>query len=230
MEPTLYEAFMQRLTEHALAPMCGPAWRVVAGTDLSHPVLGYPGNVAGRLTPELLRRWVSDDITTLGGSRWPDIAARALEDAWRDLNERYGSSTRRWRWGRVHALPLVHAFGRRRPLGVIFNAGKLNIGGSIDTVMATSHVPSDPFLTRLFAPSWRQVIDVGDWDACTGIHFPGQSGQPGSRHYRDLRGRWRENRQLPLHWSWDQVRRRARTNLRIVPASGVAERSGKQAA
>ena len=231
IEPTLYEAFMHRLAERALTPACGPAWRIVAGTDLSHPVFGYPGNIAGRFTPELLARWESDDTTTLAGSTWADAAGRALEDSWHDLRGRYGRATWRWRWGRVHAMPFLHTFGRRRPLGLIFNAGQLYVGGSMDSVMATSFLPREPFHTRLFAPSWRQVMDVGAWDACTGIHAPGQSGQPGSRHYRDLRRPWKDNRQLTLHWSWDQVRRNARTSLRIVPRAAVAaRRTGREAA
>lgn len=226
MEPTLYEAFMQCLAERALKPYCGPAWRVVAGVGLSHPVFGYPGNIVGRVTPELLRRWEADDVTTLGGATWADTVDGALEDGWNELRRRYGRSTRRWRWGRVHRIALAHPFGRRRLLGLVFNGGHVSVGGSMDTVMATSFVPGQPFGTRLFAPSWRQIIDVGDWDSCTGIHLPGQSGQPGSRHYRDLRARWRRNRQVPLHWSWDRVRRNSRAGLRIVPAGQVRGREG----
>ena len=38
VEPTIYEAFMARLAEHSLSPLCGNAWRILAGVDLSHPV------------------------------------------------------------------------------------------------------------------------------------------------------------------------------------------------
>ncbi|HEY4870105.1 MAG TPA: penicillin acylase family protein [Candidatus Dormibacteraeota bacterium] len=218
VEPTLYEAFVARFAEHALRPLCGDAWRIVAGVDLTHPVFEYPGNLTGRLTPSLLDRWEHEDAAILAGvTTWPEVVSRALEDAWADLRRRYGRRTRRWRWGRVHALPLVHVVGRRRPLGLIFNAGRLRVGGSMDTVMATSFMPGDPFATRLFAPSWRQVMDVGEWDACTGVHYPGQSGQPGSRHYRDLRKRWSRNRQFPLAWSAESVRRLARSRLTLRP-------------
>jgi len=217
IEPTLYEAFMARFAENALRPACGDAWRIVAGVDLTHPVFEYPGNLAGRLTPSLLERWERDDTALLGGSQWADVVSRSLESVPSDLRRRYGRRTRAWRWGRVHALHLTHAAARRRPLGLILNAGTLRVGGSIDTVMATSYMPADPFATRLFAPSWRQVMDVGNWDACTGVHSPGQSGQPASRHYRDLRKRWLRNRQHTLHWSDDAVRRNARSRLVVRP-------------
>lgn len=216
--PTLYEAFMARLAEHSLQPFAGDAWRTVAGTDRTHPVFGYPGNIAGRLTPSLLSRWEKGDTALLDGATWDDVVTQSLEGAWGDLRARYGRRTRRWRWGRVHALPLQHAFARSRPLGLIFNAGKIAVGGSIDTVMATSYLPADPFATRLFAPSWRQVIDVGDWAACSGVHMPGQSGQPGSRHYRDLRKRWLRNEQFPLLWDAAAVARGARRRLTLRPA------------
>src|SRR6202022_764903 len=43
VEPPLYEAFVARFAEHALRPLCGDAWRIVAGVDLTHPVFEYPG-------------------------------------------------------------------------------------------------------------------------------------------------------------------------------------------
>jgi penicillin amidase len=62
------------------------------------------------------------------------------------------------------------------------------------------------------------VLDVGALDASSGVLLPGQSGQPGSRHYRDLRGRWLRNRQFPLHWTADAVRRNTRHRLWLRPA------------
>ena len=217
-EPTIYESFMHHLAEHALRPVCGDAWRIVAGIDLTHPVFEYPGNLAGRLTPALLDRWQRGDHTLLGGATWPSVATAALTDTWADLRGRYGRRSKRWRWGRVHALALTHSFGRGRMGRLIFNAGTIPIGGNVDTILATAHMPSEPFATRLLAPSWRQVLDVGNWDACSGVHLPGQSGQPGSRHYKDLRGPWRKNHQFPLLWSPQLVERNARTRLVMVPA------------
>ena len=51
VEPTIYEAFMARLAEHSLSPVCGNAWRILAGVDLTHPVFQYPGNLVGQADP-----------------------------------------------------------------------------------------------------------------------------------------------------------------------------------
>ncbi|MFZ2034953.1 MAG: penicillin acylase family protein [Candidatus Dormiibacterota bacterium] len=229
-EPTLYEAFMARLAEHSLSPICGNAWRILAGVDLSHPVFQYPGNIVGRLTPSLIERWeLGDDGLFEGLTTWAEVISRSLDDAMTDLRGRLGRNPRGWRWGRVHRLELIHAFGRRRGLARFFNAPSIRVGGNTDTVLATSLVPGEPFATRLSAPSWRQVIDVGNWDASGGIHLPGQSGQPGSRHYRDLSRRWRTNRQFPLYWSPQEVRRHARTRLILypVPPARAGEPGGR---
>ncbi len=230
IEPTIYEAFMGRLAEHSLSPVCGNAWRILAGVDLTHPVFQYPGNLVGRLTPSLIERWeLGDDGLFEGLTTWSEVISKSLEDAMNDLRSRLGRRSRRWSWGRVHRLELIHAFGRRRGLGVLFNARSIRVGGNTDTVLATSEVPGRDFETRLSAPSWRQVLDVGRWDACGGIHVPGQSGQPGSRHYRDLSRRWRTNRQFPLYWSAPELRRHARARLTIYPAPGAHSEPGGRA-
>jgi penicillin amidase len=230
VEPSIYEAFMRRLLEEALRPVAGDLWGVASGESLHHDVFEYPGNLAGRATPWLIERWETDDTSLIPeDSTWDELVERALLAALADLRAAHGRRRRRWRWGRVHALVLRHPFAERRPLGLLFNAGRIRVGGSLDTVMATSPRPGAGLATALFAPSWRQVIDVGDWDACTGVHYPGQSGQVGSRHRRDLIGRWRDNRQYPMFWSLDAVNRNARQRLTLFP-SPAAEAATPEAA
>jgi penicillin amidase len=232
-EPCVYEAFMRRLTQHALEPLCGPQWRLAAG-EMTHPVFGFAGNLIGAVTPHLLRRWKANDTDWFpDGVTWTSVAQRAMEDAVADLRRGVGGP-RRWRWGRVHRLPIEHALGRRKPLDLLFNAGSVEVGGDTDTVLQTAYIPGQPYRTRAWAPSWRQIIDVGNWEACTGIHFPGQSGHPGSRHYRDLVEDWRRNVQHPLAFGPQTVDAVAEATLVLTPgplAVGVpAEEAKAQAA
>jgi penicillin amidase len=214
IEPTVYEAFMLRLAEHAFRPLCGDAWGIAAGIDLTHPLFEYPGNLTGRVTPMLLERWAAGDEAILDGqTTWKEVADRALEDAVADLR-RVGRRHRRWRWGRVHRLPLQHPLAVRRMLHPLLNAPAITVGGSVDTVMATGAHPGKGFETRLFTPSWRQVFDVGMWDGgCTGILYPGQSGHRASRHHHDLSRRWVRNQQFPLTWGDAAFRGRRRLSL-----------------
>jgi penicillin amidase len=221
-EACVYEAFMRRLAQHALEPLCGEHWRLAAG-ELPHPVFGFAGNLIGGLTPHLLRRWREDDTSWFpAGMTWQDVARRALEDAVADLR-RIAGGPRKWRWGKLHSLPIDHVLGRRKPLNLLFNAGSVEVGGDTDTVLQTAFVPAEPYRTRAWAPSWRQIFDVGNWDACTGIHFPGQSGHPGSRHYRDMVGDWTRNTQQPLAWSPEAVAAATVSTLVLTPATVAQE-------
>jgi penicillin amidase len=201
VEPTVYEAFMVRLAEHALRPLCGDAWGIAAGVELHHPLFEYPGNLIGRTTPLLVEAWAAGDESLFDGqTTWPEVASRALEDAVADLGRTLGAQ-RRWRWGRAHAIVLRHPLAVRPLLGRILNAPPIRVGGGVDTVMATASRPGLDFTTRVMAPSWRHVFDVGAWDSgCTGILYPGQSGHRASRHHHDLSKRWLRNHQLPLAW------------------------------
>ena len=220
VEPTLYEAFMRRLTENALRPLCGDAWGILGGPDLSHPVFDYPGSIVNRLVPTLLQRWRDGDAAILDGGSWDDVVERSLSGAIDDV-QRLSPFSRRRRWGRVHKLPLAHRFAQRRPLNLIFGVGSITVAGATDTVMATGDRPGGSFATTVMAPSWRQVLTPGDWESSTGVLYPGQSGQPGSRHWRDLVGLWQRNRQLPLAWSAAAVERAiGRRRLRLQPRAG----------
>jgi penicillin amidase len=198
VEPGMYEAFAAALARRALEPHMGEGWTVLAG-HATHPVFDYPGNIIGRLVPDLLRRWREGDTALLMGRAWADVAAEALEDV--------AGQFPLWRrplrsWGRVHRLTLRHNLSQSVPaLGPLLDVGTIRIGGSGDTVMATCHSPTKPYRTSLWAPSWRQVLDVGDWDNSTGIHQPGQSGHPGSANFRDMLSDWRRGRQRRMSWT-----------------------------
>jgi len=65
--------------------------------------------------------------------------------------------------------------------------------------------------------SFRAVWDVGNWSA-GGIVIPqGESGEPGSPHYRDLAPRWLAGSLVPFPFGEAAVRRAARTTLDLQP-------------
>lgn len=80
----------------------------------------------------------------------------------------------------------------------------------------------DAFTVRaLNAPahgqSFRAVWDTGDWDA-GGIVIPsGESGEPASGHYTDLRGTWLSGTLVPMPFTARAVRAAAREILTLTP-------------
>ena len=49
--------------------------------------------------------------------------------------------------------------------------------------------------------SYREVLDVADWDRSIVTNVPGQSGQPGSPYYGNLLKLWAEDSYFPLVYS-----------------------------
>lgn len=97
----------------------------------------------------------------------------------------------------------------RSPLGVIdpsLNVGPFPIPGSSTTPIAAGNA------------SYRQVIDVGNWDGSLAINTPGQSGDPNSQHYRDLAPMWANGKYFPLLYSRTAVE--AHTERKIILTAG----------
>ena len=66
-------------------------------------------------------------------------------------------------------------------------------------------------------PSWRQILDVADWDASVGTHTVGQSGHPASEHFNDLFELWSTGRYHPLPYSRAAVEAAATSTMTLAP-------------
>jgi penicillin G amidase len=65
--------------------------------------------------------------------------------------------------------------------------------------------------------SFREILDMSDWDRSMATSVPGQSGQPLSEHYGDLLPLWAEGRYFPLLYSREKVEKMAKERLVIEP-------------
>ena len=66
--------------------------------------------------------------------------------------------------------------------------------------------------------SFREIMNVADWDQSLATNTPGQSGQPGSPFYGNLLPLWAENRYFPLVYSKKAVEEAAAHRLTLRPA------------
>jgi penicillin amidase len=76
-------------------------------------------------------------------------------------------------------------------------------GGDGFTVNNTGFRRSD--FRQTGGASYRQVMDLGDWDNSVAINTPGQSGDPKSPHYEDLFSLWAEGKYFPLSFNRKNV-------------------------
>ncbi|WP_461155315.1 penicillin acylase family protein [Saccharopolyspora tripterygii] len=157
--------------------------------------------------------------------RWlPDAAARdrllldTLRTACAEVKELLGRGEASWKWGRLHHSLFEHpasdAFDEAQRAR--FDVGPLPRGGSSATVNQSTYRVSDFRQTN--GPSFRMVLDVGDWDYSVAVNTPGQSGNPWDPHYRDLAESWQEGTYFPLRYSREAVEEIAERRILLVPA------------
>ncbi|MDY0394122.1 penicillin acylase family protein [Virgibacillus halophilus] len=144
------------------------------------------------------------------------ILLRSLKDAIGQTESLLGPDMAQWKWGDLHVAYLEH------PLSDLtdqekqkkMNVGPIPRGGSSYTVGATSF---DKEFKQTSGASYRQVIDVGNWDNSVAINTPGQSGDPNSKHYDDLFSKWAEGKTFPLLFSRKAVEEATEKRIELVP-------------
>jgi penicillin amidase len=145
------------------------------------------------------------------------ILAAALADAIAYLRQAVGRDMKQWTWGRIHQAGFNHVLGAQKPLDRIFNRGPYPYGGDTNTVWQAAWVPQLPISPAGGSASWRQIIDLGDWDASRVIHTTGQSGHPASKHYDDMIPLWLNGQYHPMLWARERVEANAEARLRLTP-------------
>jgi penicillin amidase len=70
---------------------------------------------------------------------------------------------------------------------------------------------------RSVGASFRVIVDLGDWDRSVATNAPGQSGSPGSPHFRDLAPLWAAGEYIPLSFGDRAVQASAESTLTLVP-------------
>jgi penicillin amidase len=142
------------------------------------------------------------------------LAGGALEAAWDDAVARLGAEPASWAWGRTHRAFFEHPLAFTPERQAVMNLPDVPRGGDGTTPNATGSGAR-----QTSGASYREVLDLSDWDRSTATNVPGLSGQPGSVHYGDLLPLWAEGRYYPLPFSRAAVERHATARLRLVPTA-----------
>jgi penicillin amidase len=160
-------------------------------------------------------RWF-DDITTVEKRETrDDIFLTAAQDAEQYLRNEWGSESSR-AWDRIHAARFSHPIGNQFPFGYLFNRGPVPVEGDGTTVMRISFNRLAPYQAYEY-PSWRQLLDVGQWDESRVSMPSGQSGHPMSPFYFDQNDTWRQGRYRTQPFSRGAVSAAAQHRLLLVP-------------
>jgi len=142
------------------------------------------------------------------------LLADTLRSARDELTRLLGPDPQQWQWGKLHVVNFHHALDQQPGAKNLFDLGPVARPGDEYTVNATGM--GDSWEQRSGA-SYRQIIDLGDWDRSRVINTPGQSGQPGSPHYSDLLSLWDAGRYIPLLYSRKAVEGETTDRLTLEP-------------
>jgi len=143
-----------------------------------------------------------------------ELLASALATAIAALKPALGADMDSWRWGRLHSATFVHALAATGPdAAKRFNVGPFPRAGYGDTVFSTS----GPGYSQSDGATFREIMDVANWDRSIGTSAPGQSGQPGSPHFDDLAKLWAAEQYFPYSFSEALVEKNAAATLVLAP-------------
>lgn len=133
------------------------------------------------------------------------ILMKSLEEAVTALKGKLGPDMSKWEWGALHHIAYDHMLSGAvdETNRKLINVTSFPRGGDVYTVNNTRYRSSD--YRQDWGASYRQVIDLGDWDRSVAINTPGQSGDPKTNHYRDLFPLWADGKYFPLFYSRSKI-------------------------
>jgi len=219
-QAAVYEVFMRRIIPLLLRPKLGPELTDRYTGKGPTPVLAE-ASFFGHRSWEWLRETLADEESAwfdLGrGERRDDVLRLALRETVDFLKERLGPNSEDWAWGKLHKIRFSHLVGQTPLTAPLFNRGPFALGGDENTVWATGSGLNTLDSDQVVGPPFRFIADLGDWRNSVGLLAPGNSGQPGSRHYDDQIQAWFESGYHPLLFTREDVEAAAEARLLLTP-------------
>ncbi|MEW5982677.1 MAG: penicillin acylase family protein [Acidobacteriota bacterium] len=192
----LYELWFSRLATAAARALVPAADQPLAGSSMS----------TSRLLAALARAATDPSVQDV-------LLGPSLDQAWQDAVARMGPDPREWAWGRIHRASWAHPLASSGPLRSVLNLPDVPRGGDGTTPFATGSGAR-----QTSGASFREVVDLADWDRSTTINVPGISGQPGSPFYGNLLNLWADERHHPMLFSRQAVEAHTAARLWLMPA------------
>jgi penicillin amidase len=157
-------------------------------------------------------------IRLLAEPAYRDLIPLTLDSAWADISGLMGDEVLQWRWGGIHQTVFRHPLSgiADAELAADMELAVFPRGGSGFTLNNTRYY--SPELKVNHGASYRQVIDVGNWDASTMTNTPGQSGDPRSPFYDNLLEGWASDASFPLLFSREKIVEHAAFTIHLLPA------------
>jgi penicillin amidase len=198
------------------APTIFSMWAPAAYARAIRLALGGQSDVTSLLAQRPEYEWFEDFLTlpvaaagAPSAQTGDSLLVDALDDAVAELTRRLGPDRSKWQWGMVHVAEFRHSLSRRYDLPAVSR------GGDANTVYATGGRD----FKQTSGASFREIIDLADFDRSLTTNVPGQSSDPRSPHYRDLLPLWGNDQYFPLVYSRARVEKETESVLWLNPGT-----------
>jgi penicillin G amidase len=159
-------------------------------------------------------------LGTLEKGSIPDrntLLLSTLTAAYSETERLLGPNAKQWQWGKLHhslpAHPLLDSVDAK--LRAKLQVGPFPKSGGPFTPNQSGYRSTD--FRQTGGPSFRVVMDVGSWDNSRAVNYPGQSGNPGGLHYRDLTTLWLKGEYFPLLYTRSAVEKAMKERIVLTP-------------
>lgn len=161
-------------------------------------------------------RFVSDQNGTAAEKR-DRLLLTSLASAYIEMEQLQGPNASAWQWGKLHhALPRHPLYQAvTGDLRAKLQPGPFSVPGGPYTPNVSGYRASD--FEHLGGPSFRMVVDVGNWDNSRAVNYPGQSGNPDDAHYQDLVQMWLTGEYFPMLYTRAAVEKNTEVRLLLKP-------------
>jgi penicillin amidase len=208
----IYQVWCVHLAETILLPRLGKQltehyysrreWTVAFQYQVLPTLLAFPTGA-----------WFGED----GRDARDRIVREALGKALDELTGRRGEDMDAWTWGSIHRIRFTGQLGMIPDLTELFTAGEAPWVGDEMTLCQGLFEPGEGTYDVCVVPSWRQILDVSDWDASVGTQTVGQSGNVASPHFNDLFQLWSKGEYHPMPFSRAAVEAATEGILELAP-------------
>jgi penicillin amidase len=169
-----------------------------------------------QVLPSLLAYPIATWFGGEGRGARDDLLRGALDTALNELTNAMGEDIDSWSWGALHRVVFAGPLARMPDLAELFTGGEAALGGDEQTVCQGMFEPGAGY-RAVIVPSWRQVVDLSDFDASLGTHTVGQSGNPASPHFNDQFPLWSTGQYHPLPFTRPAVEAATESRLELLP-------------
>lgn len=196
-----------RMSRDQVAPTLFSAWAPAVYRRAIAAALPGDRETSASLALRPEYEWLEGVLAAPATAATDSILVGALDDAVAELNKRFGTDRAKWRYGDVHLAAFRH------PLSSRYDLPSVSRGGDGNTVYATAGRD----FKQTAGASFREIIDLADFDRSVVTNVPGQSSDPRSKHYGDLLPLWGKDEYFPLVYSRKRVEQETEQVLWLHP-------------